>query len=112
MTDPSQLPAQVMEEGPSRPAAPGGAKCAGLASGAAALPAAVGHNLLRQLQALEDAIVLRRARAGAYCCDCDESPGGRCDDHACDLRLIAGYEQDARALSATIQLGPRPVGGG
>jgi hypothetical protein len=62
--------------------------------------------LFRLAQALQDAIVFRRARAGAYCHDCDQAPGGRCDDHACDVDLIARYEDDARAVSAAIGQGP------
>lgn len=59
------------------------------------------------LQALEDAITYRRARSAAPCVDCEAAPHGhRCDDHACDLNLIAAYQQTARAtnlgLSATI----------
>ena len=57
--------------------------------------------LFRRLQALEDAIAFRRARVSARCGDCDRARG-RCDDHACDLMLIAGYERDARELSAAI----------
>jgi hypothetical protein len=61
--------------------------------------------LFRLAQALQDAIVLRRARAGTYCHDCDQAPSGRCDDHACDVDLIARYEDDARAVSAAIGQG-------
>jgi hypothetical protein len=60
-------------------------------------------HLFRQSQAFEDAIAFRRARAGTYCADCDDQPGGsRCDDHARDLALIASYAEDARAVSAAI----------
>jgi hypothetical protein len=50
----------------------------------------------QQLQALEDAIAYRRARAAAPCPDCT-ADGRRCDDHACDLHLIADYQQAAMA---------------
>ena len=68
-----------------------------------------GRHLFRLTQALEDAIVFRRARAGTYCYDCDQRQGGRCDDHACDLDLIAGYEQDVLAISAAIGQGCTPI---
>jgi hypothetical protein len=45
----------------------------------------------QQLQALEDAIAYRRARVSGLCPDCTAS-GRRCDDHACDLNLIAAYQ--------------------
>jgi hypothetical protein len=50
----------------------------------------------QHLQALEDAIAYRRARITAPCPDCTAS-GHRCDDHACDLDLIADYQQTAMA---------------
>ena len=50
----------------------------------------------QQLQALEDAIAYRRARVSAPCPDCSVG-GGTCDDHACDLNLIAAYQQTAIA---------------
>src|ERR1700683_2614879 len=46
----------------------------------------------RYLQALEDAITYRVARAGAPCADCDGSASGRCDDHDRDLELIGEYQ--------------------
>ena len=50
----------------------------------------------QQLQALDDAIAWRRARITAPCPDCQPGPDGpRCDDHACDLDLIAAYKQMA-----------------
>jgi hypothetical protein len=48
------------------------------------------------LQALEDAIAYRRARVTAPCPECT-AIGHRCDDHACDLDLIADYQQTAMA---------------
>jgi hypothetical protein len=50
----------------------------------------------QQLQALEDAIAYRRARVTAPCPDCTASDR-TCDDHACDLNLIADYQQTAMA---------------
>src|SRR5258708_7197243 len=50
----------------------------------------------QRLQALEDAIAYRRARVTAPCPDCTAS-GRTCDDHACDLQLIAAYQQTAIA---------------
>jgi hypothetical protein len=50
----------------------------------------------QRLQALEDAIAYRRARAAAPCPDCTAS-GRTCDDHACDLNLITAYQQTAIA---------------
>jgi hypothetical protein len=53
---------------------------------------------IQQLQALDDAIAWRRARITAPCPDCEPGPDGcRCDDHACDLDLIAAYRQMANA---------------
>jgi len=47
----------------------------------------------QRLQAFEDAIRFRRARAAGPCPACDTAPGGRCEDHARDLDLITGYQQ-------------------
>ena len=52
------------------------------------------HHPLRLMQALSDALVLRHARTMTECLDCIEHPDRRCDDHATDLSLIAGYQQD------------------
>ena len=51
----------------------------------------------QRLQALEDAIAYRRARVSAPCPDCAAS-GPMCDDHACDLNLIAAYQRTAIAI--------------
>jgi hypothetical protein len=51
----------------------------------------------QQLQALEDAIAYRRARVTAPCPDC-AADGQICDDHACDLDLIAAYRRTAIAI--------------
>jgi hypothetical protein len=54
-------------------------------------------------QALDDAIVLRRARVAGPCSDCSQAPAGqRCDEHACDMSLISKYERKAAALAVTI----------
>ena len=63
---------------------------------------------LRLMQALQDALVFRRARSLALCAECHEAPGGRCDDHACDLGLIAGYEQDFLDIHALLPGDPPP----
>ncbi len=57
---------------------------------------AVHQGWFQHLQALEDAIAYRRARASAPCPDCT-ADGRRCDDHTCDLQLIAAYQQTAIA---------------
>jgi hypothetical protein len=48
----------------------------------------------QHLQALDDAIAYRGARVTALCPDCTAS-GQICDDHACDLDLIAAYQRTA-----------------
>ncbi len=51
----------------------------------------------RQLQALEDAVNYRMGRLAVPCVHCKPATaGGRCDEHACDVALIAGYLQAAR----------------
>ncbi len=57
---------------------------------------------LQRLQALEDAMKYRRARAAAPCEDCAVAPVGQCDDHGRDLDLIGEYEQTARQLCAEL----------
>lgn len=54
------------------------------------------------MQALEDAIHYRAGRLAAPCPRCQPGTGGRCDDHACDLDLIAGYLREARAVVAAL----------
>jgi hypothetical protein len=51
----------------------------------------------QRLQALEDAIAYRRARVTVPCPDCAASDQ-KCDDHACDLNLIAAYQRTAIAI--------------
>ena len=52
----------------------------------------------RELQALEDAVNYRLARLAVPCPHCQPAEaGGRCDGHACDVALIAGYLQAAEA---------------
>jgi hypothetical protein len=74
---------------------------------------AVPQGWFQHLQALEDAIAYRRARAAAPCPDCT-ADGRRCDDHACDLHLITAYQQTAIAaigdVSARIRAGHRGAG--
>jgi hypothetical protein len=59
----------------------------------------------QRLQAFEDAIAYRQARAMAPCRDCRAAgPSQKCDDHARDLELIDEYvheiERSVRALGA------------
>jgi len=49
------------------------------------------------LQAFEDAIKFRQARAAASCSDGGTAAGG-CDEHARDRELIAAYQRTARQL--------------
>lgn len=65
-------------------------------AGTAAHTGLIERGWFQQLQALEDAIAYRRARAAAPCPDCTAS-SHTCDDHACDLQLIAAYQQTALA---------------
>ena len=58
------------------------------------------RRLFRNLQALDDAIALRRARLADCCPACTEDE--RCNDHGRDVELIAAYRQDAAALIAAI----------
>ena len=63
----------------------------------------VARERFRQLQALEDAIAYRSARLAASCPQCEPGPQGRrCDDHACDVALIAGYQRVARTLMVEV----------
>jgi hypothetical protein len=57
-----------------------------------------------RVQALEDAIEFRAARAAAPCRDCDAAPGRRCDDHAGDLAMVACYRAAIRR--SNLILGP------
>ena len=69
----------------------------------------------RELQALEDAVNFRLARLMAPCPRCDPITGGpRCDEHACDVALIAGYLEAAHANMAVLSRlteGTHPGGG-
>ena len=59
----------------------------------------------QRIQALEDAIAYRRARAAEPCPDCATAAAGRkCEDHARDLQLIAEYLQAIRR--SNLILGP------
>lgn len=44
------------------------------------------------MQALEDAICWRTGHLAEPCGDCDGGAETRCDQHAIDLHLIAGYK--------------------
>jgi hypothetical protein len=62
----------------------------------------------QQLQALEDAIAYRRARLAVPCPDCGPAETGRkCDDHACDVDLIACYWQTARTAHRELSASTR-----
>lgn len=50
-----------------------------------------------ELQGLDDAIAYRMTRLALPCRDCDEAED-RCDDHACDVVLLSGYQQRVEAL--------------
>ena len=53
---------------------------------------AVQGGWFQRLQAFEDAVAYRRARADAPCPDCGPAASGRrCDDHGRDLDLIDEY---------------------
>ncbi len=61
------------------------------------------RHLFRLMQALEDALIFRRARSMSPCIDCHQAPdGNRCDDHATDLALITGYEQDLHDIQSAV----------
>ena len=62
----------------------------------------------RELQALEDAVNFRLARLIAPCSRCETVAGGaRCDEHACDVALIAGYLEAAHATMSVLSQTPR-----
>ena len=63
--------------------------------------AAVVPGQCQQLQALEDAIKWRRARADVPCGACQKAQDGKCDDHGRDVDLIVEYELTARQLLQT-----------
>jgi len=57
----------------------------------------------RELQALEDAVNFRLARLMAPCPRCEPVAGGvRCEEHACDVALIAGYLEAAHATMGVL----------
>jgi hypothetical protein len=56
----------------------------------------------QRLQAFEDAIAYRHARLALPCPDCGPPPA-RCDDHAADHDLIAGYRRQRRQIAARLQ---------
>jgi hypothetical protein len=71
------------------------------------LPAAPGgmtiRKLVHYLQALEDAVDYRRARASAPCGDCDVAAGKRCEDHGRDIDLIGEYAETHRLIDEAIE---------
>jgi hypothetical protein len=72
------------------------------AAGAGLLRFAVpDRHRFRQLQALEDAVNYRAARLMVPCSRCE--PGrDRCDEHACDVALVAGYLEAAEVIVADL----------
>jgi hypothetical protein len=71
------------------------------------LGAVIGRGRFARMQALEDAIAFRQARAARPCRACRAAgEGERCDDHARDLGLIASYRQAIRL--ANLDLAPVP----
>jgi hypothetical protein len=68
----------------------------------------------RELQALEDAVNYRMARLAVPCVRCKPAAaGGRCDEHACDVALIAGYLRAAEdAMTALAELTQEMRAGG
>jgi Histidine kinase-like ATPase domain len=55
--------------------------------------------LFQRMQAFEDATAYRQARVALPCPACVAGePGRRCDDHARDLELIAGYSEALQRL--------------
>lgn len=69
----------------------------------------------RELQALEDAVNYRLARLVVPCVRCQSAAaGGRCDEHACDVALIAGYlraAEDTMTVLAGLTQDMRKDGG-
>jgi hypothetical protein len=60
------------------------------------------RRLFQRLQALEDAIAYRQARAAAPCPVCAAAPG-QCDDHGRDLALIGAYQRTHRQTAARLR---------
>jgi len=79
------------------------------ASGARSLWFAVPErHRYRELQALEDAVNFRLARLMAPCPRCAPGAGGaRCDEHACDVALIAGYLEAAHTTMGLLSRATR-----
>ena len=73
------------------------------ASAAARIP----REDFQYLQALEDAMCYRVARAAAPCASCDAAAPARCDDHGRDAELIGEYDAAAERCAARIQAATR-----
>lgn len=58
------------------------------------------------LQALTDAESWRRRRVDQWCRGCENAAQGRCDEHAADLDLAAGYGNLAAALAGVLPESP------
>ena len=80
-----------------------------VSAGASSLRFAVPErHRFRELQALEDAVNYRLARLMAPCPECGPGPAGnRCDEHACDVDLIAGYLEAAQSIMAELSRAAR-----
>ena len=61
------------------------------------------------MQALTDAEGWRRRRVDQWCGRCENTPQGRCDEHAADLDLASAYGILAAELADVL---PEPPGGG
>jgi hypothetical protein len=64
---------------------------------------AIERRLFQRMQALEDAVAYRHARAAAPCPDCEAAPGPRCDDHSRDLDLIGEYLRTIHQTAGYLQ---------
>ncbi len=85
-----------------------------VSAGASSLRFAVPErHRFRELQALEDAVNYRLARLMAPCLECGPGQAGnRCDEHACDVDLIAGYLEAAQSIMAELSRAAREQAAG
>ena len=56
----------------------------------------------QRLQALEDAICYRTARLAEPCGSCGPTGETQCDEHACDVSLIAAYQRSFKDLAGSM----------
>ena len=64
---------------------------------------AIEWRLFQRMQALEDAVAYRQARAATPCPNCAPAPGPRCDDHGRDLDLIGEYLRTIHQTTGYLQ---------